>query len=252
MSKIDAQNASGANPPNPEQQQYLMFQESLPKVNQLIFQMILNEIVPLSMNIEKELNAHVKKDIENKVSQLTLENGQTTTSHKLINELIEKSNDDEEKYNKVLARIRNIGIKIGLKVSELLIFANNPNLKFKDMDLLAIMKFICRDVWKQIFGKQIDNLKTNHRGTFYLIDSNYRPIQTFSLEEGEAKRELKLVEPFLELPVGIIKGVLSSLGYDTDEVICLATYVDKTDEPSKKGFDKAISFHVQVTNQQKT
>ena len=41
-------------------------------------------------------------------------------------------------------------------------------------DTLDVIKFLCKDLWSLVFGKNIDNLKTNHRvsvsmfGTFCL------------------------------------------------------------------------------------
>ncbi|PTN18344.1 Trs33p [Saccharomyces cerevisiae] len=239
------------------QQQYQIFENSLPKVSQSVYQMLLNEMVPLAMGIERQISDDVissdsnvtseNGNINNMIKRLKIEEHHTVDiirSHNLIHELYKA---DEEEKEKVLARLRNIGFQIGLKLSELLIFSNNPNLKFKEMDLLLIMKFICRDVWKQIFGKQIDNLKTNHRGTFYLLDYDYRPIQSFSLEEDAKNEELKMIEPFLEIPVGIIRGVLSSLGYSSEEVICLASFIDRPTDRPKTAFPKGVSFHVQVT-----
>ncbi|CAI4051572.1 Trs33p SKDI_15G2640 [Saccharomyces kudriavzevii IFO 1802] len=239
------------------QQQYQIFENSLPKVSQSAYQILLNEMVPLAMGIEKQLSG----DIVSPDSNVTSENGNLSSmikklrieehhtvdimrSHHLIQELCKA---EEEEKERVLARLRNIGLQIGSKLSELLIFSNNPNLKFKEMDLLLIMKFICRDVWKQIFGKQIDNLKTNHRGTFYLLDYDYRPIQSFSLDEDAKDEELKIIEPFLEIPMGIIRGVLSSLGYSSEEVICLASFIDRPTDRPKTTFPKGVSFHVQVT-----
>lgn len=227
--------------------------------------MLLNEIIPLSSHVENQLQSipgdHTVKD--NTVDQLkdmSLEDNKTSvpsSSDQLINKLSQLADEDENEYNNTLKRIRDIGIKLGSKLTNLLVFTNNVNLNFKEMDLLLVMKFICRDVWKQMFGKQMDNLKTNHRGTFYLIDYDYGMIQDFCIEtntlpsqlneEVITNKELKLVEPFLELPVGIIKGVLLSLGYPLDEVICLATFIDKPREKIRNGFPKGISFHVQIT-----
>lgn len=243
-----------------EQQQFQLFEESLRKINMLVFDMLLKEIVPLSMSIEENKERMVDA-VNSKLDSLKLDQSdsaegtaeqqqfkiQGAPSHKLIQQLGDTK--DEDKYNRVLDRIRNIGFQVGSKLSELLIFTNNPSLQFKDMDLLLVMKFICRDVWKQLYGKQIDNLKTNHRGTFYLTDNDYQPIKEFALEETASKRELKLTEPFLEFPVGIIKGVLSSLGYPPEQVLCLATFVDrqKKDGP-ETSFAKGTSFHVQITS----
>lgn len=256
-----------------KQQQFQLFQESLPKVSQLAFQMLLNEIVPQAMAVENELNdlnsleqtgdrtsavegeRKGEGEAENiPINDLSLQEKEVSSyntnlkiqpSHKLIMELAEL--EDEEKYNNILKRLRNIGFEMGKKMCEMLVFSNNPNLHFKEMDLLLIMKFICRDVWKQLYEKPIDNLKTNHRGTFYLIDYNYKPIQAFSLSEEAPAKELKMVEPFLEIPLGLIKGVLASLGYSPEEVICISSFVDKpADDRPKYGFPKGVSFHVQV------
>ena len=268
------------------QRQYEMFQDSLPKVNKILFQMILNEIVPLSVRIENQLTKDsgfpndIKSDTNstsssdkdsdldniNKLKDLSIDKklDSEIDSRKisqsddvLIYELSQSIDEDENKYNNILKRIRDIGIKIGTRLVNLLIFTNNINLNFKEMDLLLIMKFICRDVWKHVFGKQIDNLKTNHRGTFYLTDLDYPLLQSFCIEtntipsqlneEFIMNKESKLVEPFLELPVGVIKGVLLALGYPLDEVICLATFIDKPKERIKNSFPKGISFHVQIT-----
>lgn len=35
-------------------------------------------------------------------------------------------------------------------------------------DQLEIFKFICKEFWTFVFGKQVDNLKTNHRGVYVL------------------------------------------------------------------------------------
>lgn len=36
-------------------------------------------------------------------------------------------------------------------------------------DHLEAIKFICKDFWSELFKKQIDNLKTNHRVIFFLF-----------------------------------------------------------------------------------
>ncbi|KAI8383195.1 Trafficking protein particle complex subunit 33 [Nakaseomyces glabratus] len=252
------------------QQQAQLFEKSLPKVNQLAFNMLLNELVPLSMAVENDIHDMAVKDsnaedvtvevlagdVDKKV---VLKDDDTEDekeqapkykigeqSHKLIQQIYNL--DDEYRSNSVAERIQNVGFQIGSKLCELLVFSNNPTISFRDMDLLAVMKFVCRDVWKQVYGKQIDNLKTNHRGTFYLLDYDYKPIQTFALDldPEQQEKELKLVEPFLEIPVGIIKGVLSSLGFPKDEVICVTSFVDRPDDRPRSLFPKGVSFHVQV------
>lgn len=238
------------------QQQLQIFHNSLPKVSQVAYQMLLNEMVPLAVSVENRLaitessgnsqateSPNNQENVDDMIKDLHISPKLDPPSHKLCLQLYEA---DTEAKERILARLRSIGFQTGNKLSELLVFSNNPNLTFKDMDLLAIMKFICRDVWKQMFGKQIDNLKTNHRGTFYLFDYEYRPIQPFALDAQSTEKELEMIKPFLEIPVGIIKGVLSSLGYKEDEIICMASYIDRPADRPKATFPKGISFHVQV------
>lgn len=238
------------------QHQLQIFQDSLPKVNQIAFQMLLNEMVPLAVSVENRLaqtehgsspeaieSCDDKDTVSEMVKDLHISPKLDLPSHKLCLQLYEA---EEETKERILERLRSMGFQAGNKLSELLVFSNNPNLTFKDMDLLAVMKFICRDVWKQMFGKQIDNLKTNHRGTFYLFDYEYRPIQPFALDDQSTEKELEMVKPFLEIPVGVIKGVLSSLGYKQEQVVCLASYIDRPADRPKATFPKGISFHVQV------
>ncbi|CAR26705.1 ZYRO0B16192p [Zygosaccharomyces rouxii] len=236
------------------QHQLQIFQNSLPKVSQTAYMMLLNECVPLSMAVERkrgDCNSKLDRNCDDEVSQageqlqkIHVSPPLDPPSHQLCRELYEA---DEEKHNRVLDRLRNIGFEIGNKITELLVFSNNPNLQFKDMDLLSVMKFICRDVWRQMFNKQIDNLKTNHRGTFYLFDYDYQPIQSFALDSESSEKELQMVKPFLEIAVGVIKGVLASIGHAPEDVICLASYVDRPDEKPKASFTKGVSFHVQIT-----
>jgi len=44
--------------------------------------------------------------------------------------------------------------------------------RFKDE--LDTVKFICTDFWSSIYKKQIDNLRTNHQGTYVLQDNSFR------------------------------------------------------------------------------
>ena len=47
---------------------------------------------------------------------------------------------------------------------------------------LDCIKFLCKDLWTLLFRKQIDNLKTNHRGVFVLTDQRFQPISRVSVD----------------------------------------------------------------------
>jgi len=47
---------------------------------------------------------------------------------------------------------------------------------------LDAIKFICKDLWILVFRKQIDNLKTNHRGIFVLTDNKFQQLSRMSVD----------------------------------------------------------------------
>lgn len=81
--------------------------------------------------------------------------------------------------------LEELGYKVGKRSS----------LKLADrylIDALEIIKFICKEYWTWLFNKQIDNLKTNHRGVYVISDYDF----TFSLG----------------YTCGLIRGALSNFG----------------------------------------
>lgn len=43
---------------------------------------------------------------------------------------------------------------------------------------------MCKDLWTLVFKKQVDNLKTNHRGVYVLTDNLFRPLARMSTDTG--------------------------------------------------------------------
>ena len=77
-------------------------------------------------------------------------------------------------------------------------------------DHLEAIKFICKDVWNEIFGKQIDKLQTNHRGVFVLKDYTFRWLTRVSSSD-EAKMK-DATANILQFPCGVLRGALANLG----------------------------------------
>ena len=74
---------------------------------------------------------------------------------------------------------------------------------------LEAVKFLCKEVWVQLFGKQIDKLQTNHRGVFVLKDLDLKYLQAFPSQlESSRVRAIQL----LAFPCGVIRGCLADLG----------------------------------------
>ncbi|KAK4746164.1 hypothetical protein SAY87_012476 [Trapa incisa] len=121
-----------------------------------------------------------------------------------------------DKQELAARRIEAIGYQVGHQLSERYTM-ERPRFS----DHLEAIKFICKDFWSEIFKKQIDNLKTNHRGTFVLQDNHFRWLSRMSIEsspemvvsspDGEDKAS-QAMSMHLYFPCGIIRGALSNLG----------------------------------------
>ncbi|KAJ9628626.1 hypothetical protein H2203_002528 [Taxawa tesnikishii (nom. ined.)] len=102
---------------------------------------------------------------------------------------------------------------------------------------LDSIKFICKDLWTLLFRKQIDNLKTNHRGVFVLTDNRFQPLHRVSPDRRRGPKgvdeALSRAQAFLWFPCGVIRGALEGLGLDvtvqaeTTELPC-ATFQIRT------------------------
>lgn len=51
--------------------------------------------------------------------------------------------------------------------------------RFLITEPLDIIKFICKELWEEIFKKKIDKLQTNHKGIFVLTDENFKWLEKF-------------------------------------------------------------------------
>ncbi|GAA5940755.1 Trs33p [Sporobolomyces koalae] len=84
-------------------------------------------------------------------------------------------------------------------------------------DPLETIKFICKDVWVSLYDKQVDNLRTNHRGVYVLLDHRVRSLERLSPgSKGNSRQEhrelLRWSQFLLKVPEGVIRGALANLG----------------------------------------
>ncbi|CDO51095.1 similar to Saccharomyces cerevisiae YOR115C TRS33 One of 10 subunits of the transport protein particle (TRAPP) complex of the cis-Golgi [Geotrichum candidum] len=148
-----------------------------PQINASCFDLLIIEIVPLALRVINETTANAGA--------------------------AGAVNDDDVYY-----KIEQFGFKLGRNLAE--IFTRERE-RFQNQ--LDVMKFICKELWPLIFKKQIDNLKTNHRGTYVLIDSNFTFCSKMSTNQS-AQNTVKQAMPYLWFPMGIIRGTLSALGVE--------------------------------------
>jgi len=111
---------------------------------------------------------------------------------------------DEEEA--VRARLESIGLHVGANFAERL--CRDKPLFTETLDAI---KFICKDIWSACWEKQVDNLRTNHRGVYVLQDNSFKPISRLSSWDGRADA-LHRAKLYVAMPAGIIRGALSRLG----------------------------------------
>ncbi|KAI0013692.1 transport protein particle component [Xylariaceae sp. FL0662B] len=113
--------------------------------------------------------------------------------------------DEDEERDAVFFRLEGLGYRVGLGLVERF---SRDRPRFNDT--LDAIKFVCKDLWMLVFKKQVDNLKTNHRGVYVLTDHSFRPLSRMSTDAGG--QAVARAQPFLWFPCGILRGALAAMG----------------------------------------
>ncbi|KAM0092348.1 hypothetical protein ACP6JD_004181 [Aspergillus fumigatus] len=122
--------------------------------------------------------------------------------------LNDKALDDDEIRESTFFRLESIGYRVGQGLAERF---SRDRPRFTDN--LDVIKFLCKDLWTILFKKQVDNLKTNHRGVYVLTDNSFRPFARMSM--ASRSEATAMAQAFLWFPCGIIRGALSNMGIAT-------------------------------------
>jgi len=158
--------------------------------NSSCFDLLMIELVPMAYRVVNEV------DITGQETDRKDVKGENAESRKL---------DDDEERDAVFYRLEMLGYRVGQGLVER--FSRD---RPRFTDTLDVIKFLCKDLWMLVFRKQIDNLKTNHRGVYVLTDNSFRPFSRMSTEAGG--QAVLRAQPFLWFPCGIIRGALASMG----------------------------------------
>ncbi|KAJ5092243.1 hypothetical protein NUU61_007113 [Penicillium alfredii] len=142
------------------------------------FDFLLIELVPMAERLAKELSAEHNEP------------------------------DDEEIRETTFFRLESLGYRVGQGLAERF---SRDRPRFTDN--LDVIKFLCKDLWTVLFRKQVDNLKTNHRGVYVLTDSAFRPFARMSM--AVRSEAISMAQAYLWFPCGIIRGALANLGINT-------------------------------------
>ncbi|GAA6012260.1 hypothetical protein JCM10207_002781 [Rhodosporidiobolus poonsookiae] len=143
----------------------------------------------------------------------------------------EEVKEQDEADEAVRARLERMGFKVGWATAERLardrpLFpsttpapapGSSPSQSAPPVpDTLELVKFLCKDVWTALYDKQVDNLRTNHRGVYVLLDQQFRGLKGLSRPapgDKEGERETgRWVGFILAFPSGVLRGALANLG----------------------------------------
>ncbi|KAE9978274.1 hypothetical protein BLS_009456 [Venturia inaequalis] len=202
-----------------------------PAVAAACFEFLLIELVPTAYRIAAEVAARedewlagghrVKDESGEKAAGETLEGKEKEEEELRVRRRDEKltrgfgiggiggsieGREDEEVREGVFWKLDGLGYRVGLGLVER--FSRD---KPRFQDTLDAIKFLCKDLWLIAFKKQIDNLKTNHRGVYVLTDNRFTPLGKMSLERGRDGM-MAQAQPFLYFPAGLIRGALFAMG----------------------------------------
>ncbi|WVO13434.1 hypothetical protein L204_101050 [Cryptococcus depauperatus] len=122
---------------------------------------------------------------------------------------LQSENEPEEAAvveEELAKRIERIGIMVGGYIAEKLTLARPPLVTHLD-----IIKFICKDLFLHVYSKQIDNLRTNHRGIYVLQSHSFPPLAPMSSCKGSAS-DMEAAKTHLLFPQALMQGALYRLG----------------------------------------
>jgi hypothetical protein len=137
----------------------------------------------------------------------------------------------------VVKRLESLGYGVGVRLSEK-VAQSRP----LTAEPLEIVKFVCKDVWTECFGKQVDKLQTDHRGTFVLKDSAFPWLARLGVHASE--RDCDQARRMLCFVCGLLRGVLTNLGR---QAVVRAEY---NDEKTGAILLPAVTFTIKINQAQ--
>ncbi|EZF31238.1 hypothetical protein H109_01922 [Trichophyton interdigitale MR816] len=195
-------------------------------LNASCLDLLLIELVPMAERIVQELELGEKDSPVKQNEALDIKNKEREKEKEKDSKSSVAVMDDEEYREAIYFRLESLGYRVGLGLGERF---SRDRPRFADN--LDVIKFLCKDLWTILFRKQVDNLKTNHRGVYVLTDNAFRPFIRMSMSvRSEA---VMRAQTYLWFPCGIIRGTLASVGIEAtvqaeSSDLPLATFQIKT------------------------
>jgi len=132
--------------------------------------------------------------------------------HGYLNMLYQNDNKDmNDKIFEIEKFGENLGRNINERVSVDLLEKLVRDKEKQDIKNLEYIKFICKEFWIYLFGKNIDRLQTNHKGTFFLTDSYFRFLARVNAKKDDAKLYVAFCMKFVK---ALIRGAMLAFSLD--------------------------------------
>lgn len=142
--------------------------------NSTVFDLLLAELIPLSRRVVADI-----AEMNTKGSEPAAEDSKTKQDEEdkiykplPLSILHEYPNMVPVSDENVFFRTELYGFHVGRSLAEVI---SRDSVRLTSQ--LDGLKFICKDLWNALYSKPIDNLKTNHRGTYVLIDQSFKPCE---------------------------------------------------------------------------
>uniref|UniRef100_A0A0K0D098 Transport protein particle component, Bet3 n=1 Tax=Angiostrongylus cantonensis TaxID=6313 RepID=A0A0K0D098_ANGCA len=161
------------------------------------FDLLHTEIINYAKESEERRNA-AKRDWE-KIGDTCVDSAELDKYNSLIQLAFA--------HNSYVTQLESMGYRVGYVMVE---YVSKEVPKF--LTELEVVRFICKEFWSAMFGKQVDNLRTNHRGVYVVQDNKFCTLR--SLAEGQQfVRESGALVAF---PCGALRGALANLNVQAE------------------------------------
>lgn len=147
-----------------------------------------------------------------------------------MSRISKSDNAGESEDLEVNAKLESMGNEVGFRFVE-----RAAQQRLIPSEPLEAIKFICKDLWQDLFGKAVDKLQTNHRGVFVLKDFAFKWISRHS---GKDEIDVKKAQArLLRFPCGVLRGALENLGFSAT----VTADVETNDS------NQVTSFHIRLS-----
>mmetsp|Transcript_4327 Transcript_4327/g.4783 ORF Transcript_4327/g.4783 Transcript_4327/m.4783 type:complete len:195 (-) Transcript_4327:30-614(-) len=88
-------------------------------------------------------------------------------------------------------------------------------------DKVEVMKFLCKDFWTYLFGKIVDKLQTDSKGTYRIIENEFKFLKRLPATTDKAKEYISLCGKFFS---ELLKGALLTFNIESEVTLDTANY----------------------------